>query len=283
MVMTRPGRRALARNRLVKILRVHVVATERTLEQKISDAGPTDQRIEPFILTKALRDLSSTGIVKSRMIGRTPWYFLQATPVDQVERRLDELAPIYEATQTGDMAGRLGQSLEIAVYKGLLATRQQFLGHFSDLDAHGEETPYRKVEPPLTVSGKTLQRGPLDFLVFGEGGPAAIEVKNYRQWLYPDRKEVWDLLRKASEIDAVPVLIARRLPYIMFQLMRYTGGIVHQTYNQLYLNRDRALGEQARHKTLLGYHDIRFGTEPDRRLIKFLGRDLGNVLPEARE
>src|SRR5260370_4341153 len=69
----------------------------------------------------------------------------------------------------------------------------------------------------------------------------------------------------------------------MFQLMRYTGCIVHQTYNQLYLNRDRALGEQAQHKALLGYHDIRFGTEPDRRLIKFLGTDLPNVLPEARE
>src|SRR5260370_33906471 len=133
MRMTRPGRRALARNRVAKILRAHIVATERTLEQKISDAGPTDQRIEPFILTKALRDLSSTGVVQSRLIVRTPWYFLQATPAEDVERRLGELVPIYEATQTGEMAGRLGQSLEIAVYKDLLATRQQFLGHFEDL------------------------------------------------------------------------------------------------------------------------------------------------------
>src|SRR6266849_812383 len=125
MGMTRPGRRALARNRLAKILRTHIIATERTLEQKISDAGPTDQRIEPFILTKALRDLGHTGVVKSRLIVRTPWYFLQATPVEEVDKRLNELVPIYEATQTGDMAGRLGQALEIAVYKGLLATRQQ--------------------------------------------------------------------------------------------------------------------------------------------------------------
>ena len=285
MGLTRAEWRTLAKRRLNNILRSHIVANERTLEQKISDSGPTYQRAEPHILTIALRELQLTGEVLSRTIDRTPWYYLGQTPIHQVDQRLEQLTPIYDATQEGTFVSRLGQTLEIAVYKGLLhyERHRQFLGHFSDLDLHGEETPYTKVDPPQMIGRKILQKGRLDFVVFGDGGPAGIEAKNYRMWLYPDREQIRDLFRKCCDLDAVPVLIARRLPYLTFQLFRYSGAIVHQTYNQLYFNLDRELGEKARHKSLLGYHDIRFGTDPDGRLLKFIGTHLPNVLPEARQ
>jgi hypothetical protein len=270
--------------RIVNVLRTHVVANERTLEQKISDAGPNNQRAEPHILTIALRELQLRGDVMSRTIERTPWYYLNQTPIEDVEQRLAELMPIYDATQEGSFLIRLGQTLEIAVYKTLLRheTRQQFFGHFTDLDKHADDLSYTKIDPPQMVGRRTLSRGRLDFVVFGNGGPAGIEAKNYRMWLYPDREQIRELLRKCCEIDVVPVLIARRFPYLTFQLLRYCGAIVHQTYNQLYFNFDRVLGEQARNKTLLGYHDIRFGTDPDSRLDAFLGRHLPAVLPDAR-
>ena len=64
--------------------------------------------------------------------------------------------------------------------------------------------------------------------------------------------------------------------------MSSRGVVFHQTYNQLIDERDRAIADQAKDKSLLGYHDIRIGADPDDRLLKFIGTDLYNVLPQAR-
>jgi hypothetical protein len=47
--MTRQQRETIASQRLLGILRTHVVANLRTLEQKISDAGPSHVRVDPHI------------------------------------------------------------------------------------------------------------------------------------------------------------------------------------------------------------------------------------------
>ena len=52
MRRTRLEREALACRRLVRVLARHGVANSRTLEQKISDAGPGDQRVDPHVLKR---------------------------------------------------------------------------------------------------------------------------------------------------------------------------------------------------------------------------------------
>jgi hypothetical protein len=82
----------------------------------------------------------------------------------------------------------------------------------------------------------------LDFLVrhpTATAGWAGIEAKNIRAWMYPDRKEVIDLLSKCLALDVVPVLIARR---IQFSTLNACGVIVHQTYNQLFPTARRGAG-----------------------------------------
>jgi len=113
-------------------------------------------------------------------------------------------------------------------------------------------------------------------------GAAGIEAKNTREWLYPDRQEIRDLLLKCCAIDAVPVLLARRLSYSTFSILHRTGVIVHETYNQRYPYADADLAELARHKDLLGYFDIRVGNEPDSRLDTFLHANLPLLIPPAR-
>ena len=98
-----------------------------------------------------------------------------------------------------------------------------------------------------------------------------------------DRSEIKSLLSKAAAVDSVPVLIARRFPFVTFKILSACGVVVHQTYNQLMPNADRELAAKARDKQLLGYHDIRVGNHPDSRLRKFIKTDLPNVLPEARQ
>lgn len=90
-----------------------------------------------------------------------------------------------------------------------------FLGHFKDLGAHDDSTLYQKEEPPQAVSGNAMPGDrSLDFLAnTASAGLAGIEVKNIREWIYPNREEVTELLLKCCSIDAVPVLIARRIHF----------------------------------------------------------------------
>ncbi len=280
--MNRQERLALAQKRLGNVLRTHTVATDRTLEQKISDAGPLNQRIEPFVLTQARGEMLREGQLRPEQKDRTTWYSLSGTPQEEVQARVAELEPIYARTQDGDFKVRVGQTLEIAVQKALRESGREFLGAYTDLEEHDDSTQYRKAEPPLVISGRRMRKGPLDFIVFEPGGAAGIEVKNYRTWLYPDSSEVKDMLMKCSDVGAVPVLIARRVPFITFRLLNLSGCLVHQTYNQLYPATAGELAGLVREKSKLGYHDVRTGSEPDARMRRFIVDLLPGLVDRAR-
>ena len=87
---------------------------------------------------------------------------------------------------------------------------------------------------------------------------------------------------KAIAFDCVPVLVARRLAFVTFKVLSTCGVILHQTYNQLIPETERELANKAKDKRLLGYHDIRTGNQPDKRLTKFFTENLPSILPEAR-
>lgn len=281
------ARRQLARKRVVRILERHGIANARTLEQKISDAGPSGQRIDPHVLTPERNKLVEEGrITVIRQDDGTPWFHLADTPMTTVNRRLDEQLPIARRLNQRSSGQRRGQCLEIAIYRALLS--QNFLEHlggFLDLEDHDDSRLYSKDEPPRSLSGKHLpgqQR--LDFLIqHPEAGWAGIEAKNVREWLYPNRGEITDLLGKAVALDCVPVLIARRIPFVTFKVLSPCGVVVHQNYNQLFPEADRELAEKAQDKNLLGYHDIRVGNQPNDRLVKFVETNLPRILPEARD
>ncbi|HEY2547872.1 MAG TPA: hypothetical protein VGI46_17500 [Candidatus Acidoferrum sp.] len=214
--------------------------------------------------------------------GRTPWFCLSDTPRDEVEEWLEVVEPIYEQTQEAMFKQRLGQVLEIAVLKALKASARNFLGDYPNLDEHDDSELYDKIEPPRNISGNKIEKGPLDYVVFEPGGRGGIEVKNYRTWIYPDKTEVRNLLWKCGDVGAVPVLMARRLPYITFRLLNLSGCIVYQHYNQLYANADKALAEAASDKDLLGYHDVRVGSEPDKRMNHFVSELLPGLVGDAQ-
>lgn len=90
-------------------------------------------------------------------------------------------------------------------------------------------------------------------------------------------------MSKCCKLDIVPVLIARRIPFVTFMLFNQCDVIVHQTYNQLYPMADYELAEKAKDKKLLGYHDIRLGSAPDKRLLHFIHENLPALIPQARE
>lgn len=276
-------RAALAEKRLTSVLRTYPVLTMRTLENKISDAGPADMRIDPHVLTEARNQMIAAGVMQRVMRQNAPWYHLAEADQAVIDERLQVLVPMHREFQRLGM--RIGQALEIAVFKALRMQNQMlFFGHFKDLDAHDDSTLYQKEEPPQAVSANAMPGDrSLDFLAnTTAAGLAGIEVKNIREWIYPNREEVIELLLKCCSIDAVPVLIARRIHFSTFHLLSRCGVLFHQTYNQLLPATAAALAERVRHKEAFGFHDIRVGNNPDARLQKFIGHNLPKVLPEAR-
>jgi hypothetical protein len=276
----------IADKRLGNVLRAHVIATARTLEQKIADAGPFNQRVDPHILTLARNLLVKQGIITPVLVKGMKWYRLTNAHPEQVEARLQEQQVVHGATQEKLFTLRLGQAAEIAVYRALLLGNElTFFGNYPDLDEHDDSTLYTKEEPPSAVNGrKTPGNKKLDFLLFHRvAGVAGVEVKNVREWMYPDRTEIREMIAKCLAIDAVPVLIARRIPYATFSVFNRCGIIIHQLYGQIYASADQALAEQARNKKLLGYHDIKVGNQPDARLEHFIQTNLPGLIGAARE
>jgi hypothetical protein len=239
-------------------------------------------RVEPSLLTEARRALELEGVIQNEKRGKAYWYYLKATPKPQVDERLGELAPLHAQTQAGPFTHRLGQMLEIAVMKAIEKSGMPFLGHFTDLDKHDDSTGYTKIEPPMVVSGNKIAKGPLDFVVFPGGIATGVEVKNYRTWLYPRSTEVRELLWKCADADVVPVLIARRLPFLTIRLLQMGGCLVHENYNQLYPLTDGELATEVRQKNKLGYHDVRTGNEPDKRMLRFIVELLPGLVKNAR-
>jgi hypothetical protein len=73
-------RKALAEKRILSVLSRLTVANQRTLEQKISDAGPGDQRIDPHILTPVKTRLVDEGVLGEINDRGTPWFFCVKHP-----------------------------------------------------------------------------------------------------------------------------------------------------------------------------------------------------------
>lgn len=281
--LQRHERIALARKRIANVLRDHAVAGMRTLENKISDAGPNHMRIDPHILTHVRQAMEDEGVIlKHHRPKSPPWHALSSTPDASIQARLDLLVPIQARFEKRNLTNRIGQALEIACLRAIRASGMQHFGDYPDLDAHDDATSYKKDEPPQKMNGGSIGNENLDFFVVAGGVVCGIEVKNLREWLYPDRPEVRNAIRKALSLDIVPVLVARRIHYVTFRLLSPMGLIVHQTYNQLLPDADADLANLARDKKLLGYHDIRTGNQPDARLLKFFQVNLPQIAADAR-
>ncbi len=278
--------------RIQSVLEREQVAAIRTLEMKISDGGPTPQRIEPHILGLAGIELVHRGFVK---IHRHPdtathnWYAPARLPQTAVNQKIAQLLPVYQETVAPGFTSTLGDPLEISVFKILRELREQdrrltFFGSF-DLSSRTPSGRFSKTEPPVSIADATLN-GPPDFILIhpATGEPALIECKNLREWIYPSSGEMKEFIRKALTVNMTPIIIARRLPYITKVALCAPAGIIaHETYNQLYP--DTAYGHQLASKVRLirglGYADVRPSEDPLPRTIEFFVKNLPTLLSTA--
>jgi hypothetical protein len=221
-------------------------------------------------------------LLRIREHGRD-WYALKDAPPNWVAERIASQFEVLRQTLDNAFVRRVGDALEIAVYRALKASPLHSLGGFRGLTPEPTTRSPRKEEPPSIFGGRELQGNKrLDFLV-GQQTWAGIECKNIREWLYPDREEIRHMLRKAIELDIPPILIGRRIPFVTRRVLQPTGVMLWETRNQFYPPEYDNLAAQMREKTSLGFFDIRVSDYPTPQLQDFISRIIPEELPRATE
>jgi len=270
---SREEREALASKRLLSVLRRHGAAIARTIEQKISDGGPFNQRIDPHILSPVRNALVQSGLLVRQRAHGVDWYSTADIPTEVALSRIEEQFQVYQLILAGDFNARMGQVLEIAVFRALQDAPLISLGGYRSLTKEKTTTKLRKEEPPAIFSGRELSGNKrFDFIVGHMQYWGGIEIKNVREWLYPDREEIRALLGKAVELNVVPILIARRIPYVTRRVLGVCGCLLWETRRQYYPPEYDNLAGQVREKMSLGYFDVLVSDRPDANLHDFVVR-----------
>jgi hypothetical protein len=279
----------LAKRRVQSILDREPSHTERHLSRKFQNRVPDDQRVDPHLVGLAITDLFELRRLRSHAHpatgARSPWHSNLTTPDEAIAKRLEELAPLYGAISGHGFGNLTGDALEIIVFKCLDAVYAEekqfpFLGAYHLAEGKTEQGRFRKTQPPRHIGGKSTQKE-ADFIQFGHpAGPLCIECKNYREWIYPHHDIIKELIVKAADLDAIPVLIARRIHYTAIRnLLEPAGIIAHETYYQYFPSDQHELAAKARDKRMLGFTDVVASETPHARTEKFFRKLLPTVVP----
>lgn len=262
-----------------------LVAHQKTLEQKISDQGPPNQHVDPHLLGLAIVDLLELNRLRDyKHSGFSAWYANPGTSAERVTERLTDLGPLYASVSGAGFGNLTGDALEVVVFKALdrifrSNPRFAYQGYFH-LDqpktVHGR---YQKTQPPKTIGNRTTAKE-ADFLQFGHSaGPLCIECKNYREWIYPHHHVISELIIKAAELGALPVLICRRFHYTTLRNFLEPAGIIaHQSLYQYYPKDQIELANRVKHARSLGFTDVTATEEPHPRTVQFFEQFMPSIV-----
>lgn len=280
---------AIAKRRIQSVLDRDTIACQKTLEQKISEQGPREMRVDPHLIGRAILDLTELNRLVThhhQSTGRLGWLSNPGRAAAEVTERLNFLAPLYDSVSGHGFGNLTGDALELVVWKALRSVhaakrRFTYQGHFDLTQPKNDHGRYRRVQPPKS-NGEYTTKKEADFFQFGHtAGALCIECKNYREWIYPDHVIIKELIIKASDLQMIPVLVARRLHYTTRNnLLAPAGIIAHESLYQYYPADKAELAAQVRHARNLGFTDVLAVEEPHARTQRFFGELLpGLVAP----
>jgi hypothetical protein len=262
----------LAETRISNVLSVRRYASQRQLEKKISEQGPSNKRPQPPHVSTALKNLQKQSRVASEAVGHNlPLFFMPydfGSPAD-VERRTYVLE-LYRRFQRFTLAPELcGNALE------RLVDEAANLG--------GMHSVLGPIHPNQKVNGIVVERE-IDHLLIPKGyvGPSlVVEDKNMREWLNPSSEQVWSVIGNASKFpNALPVLVCRKMNFIAFRMFKRIGMACWQVFSQYF---DPSIEEQLleiRHKDGLGFSDVTTETKPPAALVRFFSSVIPKYSPD---
>lgn len=237
---------AAARRRILEVMNHRIVCYQRELERRVVEVGfnfattPESKRPQPVHFGEALRDLTRPDPEDEDDV---PYLNIWR---EQVVVRTDPPTFGRYSFVVGG-AGTQEQAMEImnrkraavAVYHRVIEYEPELSGWHAEAVHHSA-----LVQAPGWVSvgwdkgahirhlhDRSLSVGDVDMAgVHLETGVRFVaEIKNQREWLYESTEPIWALLGAAAELDAVPILIARRVPETVYALMKAVGGIAFRS------------------------------------------------------
>lgn len=266
---------AIAKKRIASILKTYRISYSKHLEIKISEAGPSHMRPEPFILNKALKQLEKDKAIQvlhsnPKIYG--PMDFGRPGDTQRLKAFIDWWDFYQKQSQIEENCGLV---LEYLVSK----TVEQD-SNFLILGAgprYNDQGILHKLpgSEMLTFGNKQIYQGQtgagLDLLMFDQEHsiPIGVECKNIREWIYPASPEVWRLIARACSIDCLPVLAARKISFITRAGIFYDMGILgFETHFQYFHNNVNSqtgykFKERVIEKNRLGFADIKFIKKKD--------------------
>jgi hypothetical protein len=234
------------------------------LEAKICEAGPGDKRPNPISLSEALKRLSATSAIKvlpKHGPTDTPFYVTGFVDIT-----------------TPDFQNLIAMRRHLYLLHKGLTERNEFCSDVLEglIDSALERSGVAQFISRFPHQNLPQSR-PLDFVVDIAGVRWGGEAKNFREWLYPESQEIWAMISKCCELDVVPLLITRKIPYVSFLFFAKAGVVGYQTHFQYF--HPTVEPELARVIAVdgLGYKDIHCTLEPDEHLINLFQRTLPKI------
>lgn len=284
----------LGKKLIPSLLNAELAAPWIEVEARISDAQYAGSAafVEPHHLSQARQELEAEGRIAQRREatrgGRPVTLWTLAGPgskaTDRAAARKRLLAARYLgwAQGTPSRPGITGPAAEQVVHASSLAAAPYGFA-LANPAGPGVET-FLGLQVPI---------GPLDggllHTSYVEGQPAKfaaipIEVKNLRDWIYPQSQELYQLLDKAAQLQQArpdtpiaPVLVCRRAHITTMRMAKELGFFVVMTRRQ-YIATSAAEEKILELRRELGLTDLVPQVDADRRItdsfVKFLPKVL---------
>lgn len=248
----------VARRRVVRVLQTRIAATIRQLEVKVSESGPPDRRPEPHHLSQALHDLQAGGqmrVYRPQGDRSTDFFTLPEFYPDRTRERVQQLLLPYRL--------------------------HRFLASYDDYCSIVLERIVREsfaARPEYRFLGRQPAKTPLDGVYELGAVRLGVEIKNIREWVYPMSGELWVMIRKCLEIDAVPLLVTRKTAYLTRRVCEELGIFTFQHHRQVFAAVVAGLLPDIQHVDRLGYKDvIASPVAPHPPLVTFLADRVPNL------
>jgi hypothetical protein len=230
---------ATANRRILGVLERRVVAYSRELERQVCEVGfnfataPPGERPEPVHYGEALRALEHPDTddeeaeppdplvlrLLANVIGKQIALFTlnsgsRADKKEALDRKLVAIRAYLRVEAVPEMSGWHAERV-----------------HHEAMTADGNwfSVGWKAGVEIRQLHNRTLSAGSVDLagVHLPTGVPIVVEVKNRREWFYETDDVVWALLGAAAELEALPVLITRRVPETLFKFMKAVGGIAY--------------------------------------------------------
>lgn len=204
--------------------------SQRELETRACDFVPRGTpRTEPHHISNIKSDLDLVTISTDPV----PFYTRRKM------RKLDYLAPLeakqrlhrdYLEIATQDKCGVIGEQVTYASVQAAaqqqssIAITPHILGSVSEIQG-STTSGSLDTHCYYLAASSALRR---------EAIPVGVEVKNIREWIYPESQELWQAIRAATELNCVPVLVTRRIHFTTGRFCRSVGMAVFETQRQYF-------------------------------------------------